>query len=172
MPEWMWGALAAAVAAAAPAAANPEDAALNRVYTELAAARARHDVAGMASAFAPEALLVDPRPGPPILGTELAERLRPMAARIVADGVSLDTAYRVERRSVAGDIAMDAGYMRQTVTRPGAEPNIRYARFLVTMRRGANGAWRIVGDASMPATQAQWDAAARVDGLQYGGGAG
>jgi uncharacterized protein (TIGR02246 family) len=167
----MWGAFAAVVAAAvAPAAAaNPEDAALNRVYTELAAARARHDVAGMASAFAPEALLVDPRPGPPILGTELAERLRPMAARIVADGVSLDTAYRVERRSVSGDVAVDAGFMRQTVTRPGAEPNIRYARFLVTMRRGADGAWRIVGDASMPATQAQWDAAARVGGLQYGG---
>ena len=171
MPEWMWGAFAAAVAAAATpaAAANPEDAALNRVYTELAAARARHDVPGMASAFAPEALLVDQRPGPPILGTELAERLRPMAARIVADGVSLDTAYRVERRSVAGDIAMDAGYMRQTVTRPGAEPMIRYARFLVTFRRGANGAWRIVGDASMPATQAQWDAAPRGDGLHYSG---
>ncbi|HEX8193171.1 MAG TPA: DUF4440 domain-containing protein [Allosphingosinicella sp.] len=171
MPEWMWGAFAAVVAAAAtPAvAANPEDAALNRVYAELAAARARSDVAGMASAFAPEALLVDQRPGPPISGAELADRLRPMAARIVADNVALDTAYRVERRSVSGDLAIDAGYMRQTLTRPGAEPMIRYARFLVTMRRGANGAWRIVGDASMPATQAQWDAAPRGDGLQYGG---
>ena len=169
MPEWMWGAFAAAVAAAPAAAANAEDAALNRVYTELAAARARHDVAAMASAFAPEALLIDQRPGPPTSGAELAERLRPMAARIVADGVSLDTAYRVERRSVSGDIAVDAGYMRQTLTRPGGEPMIRYARFLVTFRRGANGAWRIVGDASMPATEAQWDAAPRVDGLQYGG---
>lgn len=166
MPEWMWGAFAAVVAAA-PASA--ENAALNRVYAELADARARSDVAGMASAFAPEALLIDQRPGPPISGAELAERLRPMAARIAADNVSIESAYRVERRSVSGDIAIDAGFMRQTMTRPGAEPMIRYARFLATFRRGPDGAWRIVADAAMPATQAQWDAAPRGEGLQYSG---
>jgi ketosteroid isomerase-like protein len=92
-----------------------------------------------------------------------------MAARMAADGVRVDTAYRVERRSVSGDLAIDAGYMRQTMTRPGAEPMVMYRRFLVTMRRGADGAWRIVADASMPAEQAAWDAAARVEGLQYSG---
>ena len=166
MPEWMWGAFVAVVAAA-PASA--ENAAINRVYVGLADARARSDVADIAAAFAPEALLIDQRPGPPTSGGELAERLRPMAARIAADNVRLDTAYRVERRSVSGDLALDAGFMRQTMARPGAEPMIRYARFLVTLRRGADGTWRIVGDASMPATQAQWDAAPRGEGLQYDG---
>jgi uncharacterized protein (TIGR02246 family) len=163
------GAVAAAVLAAPAAAANPEDAALNRVYAGLVAARAAGDVPGMASAFAPEALLIDQRPMPPIAGADLAERLRPMAARLAADGVRVDTAYRVERRSVSGDLAIDAGYMRQSMTRPGAEPLVMYRRFLVTMRRGADGAWRIVADASMPAEQAAWDAAARVEGLQYSG---
>ena len=169
MPEWMWGAFAAMVAAAPAAPASAENAAINLVYAELAEARARSDVPAMASAFAPEALLIDQRPGPAITGTELADRLRPMAARIVQDNVAIDTAYRVERRSVTGDLTLDAGYMRQTLTRAGAEPMIRYARFLVTMRRGPRGAWRIVGDASMPATQAQWDAVPRSEGLQWGG---
>lgn len=162
--------LGALILTAAPAvAADPDDAAINRVYSELAAARAANDVPGMASAFAPEALLIDQRPGPPISGAELADRLRPMAARIVADNVRIDTAYRVERRSVSGDLAIDAGFMRQTLTRPGGEPMVHYRRFLVTLRRGAGGEWRIVGDASMPADQAAWDGAARVDGLVWGG---
>ena len=161
---------AALVAVAAPAvAANPEDGALNGVYERLTRARAAGDVPGMASAFAPEGLLVDARPGPVIAGSELAERLAPQAARIVADGVRVETAYRIERRSVSGDIALDAGYMRQSISRPNGEPMIRYARFLVTMRRGADGAWRIVGDASMPSTDAVWNGLARIDGLQFDG---
>lgn len=158
------------VALAAPAvAANPEDGALNGVYERLTRARAAGDVPGMTGAFAPEGLLVDARPGPAIAGGELADRLAPQAARITADGVRIETAYRIERRSVSGDIALDAGYMRQSISRPNAEPMIRYARFLTTMRRGADGAWRIIGDASMPSTQEVWSGLARVDGLQFDG---
>jgi len=158
-----------AVVASSALAANPEDGALNGVYERLTRARAAGDVPGMASAFAPEGLLVDARPGPAIAGSELAERLAPQAARIAADGVRVETAYRIERRSVSGDIALDAGYMRQSLARPGAEPMIRYSRFLVTMRRGMDGAWRIAGDASMPSTAEVWNGLARVDGLQFDG---
>jgi len=161
---------AAAMVLASPAeAANPEDAALNAVYARLTQARATSDVPGMARAFAPEGLLIDARPGPAIAGSELADRLAPQAARIVADGVRVETAYRIERRSVSGDLALDAGYMRQSIARPNAEPMIRYARFLTTMRRGADGAWRIIGDASMPSTQEVWNGLTRVEGLQFDG---
>ena len=161
------GAVIAGVAAPA-AAANPEDAAINAVYTGLSRARAASDVAGMSGVFPAGAILIDARPGPAIGGgSELVARLRPTAERIVADGVRIDTAYRIERRSVMGDVAVDAGYMRQSVNRPGAEPMVRHARFLVTLRRGADGRWLIIADASMPAEAAAWTGAARVEGLLY-----
>ncbi len=160
---------AAAMLFASPAAAAPEDGAINRVYQQLAAARAQGDVAGMSAAFAPEGLLVDQRPGAPIAGRELGERIAPMAQRIKTENVRIDTAYRVERRSVIGDIALDAGYMRQSMQRPDGQTGTRYARFLVTMQRGADGQWRIIGDASMPAQEAQWNALTRAEGLQFDG---
>ena len=163
-------AASAALLAATPAlAANAEDGALNAVYAGLARARAAHDVAGMAGAFSRDALLVDHRPGPPIAGSELAGVLQPFRDRLVADGVAIDNAYRVERRSVSGDLAIDAGFMRQSLRRADGQSNVRYARFLVTMRREADGAWRIVGDAAMPATEAAWNGLARTEGLHFDG---
>lgn len=157
------------VLSAAPALAHEQDAALNGVYTKLASARAANDMAGMIGQFGADGLLVDARPGPVISGAELEERMKPMLARIVSEQGRIDTAYRIERRSVIGDIALDAGFMRQTVNRPGAEPMTRYARFLVTMKRGEDGRWRIIGDASMPAQQAAFDGVARQEGLHFDG---
>ena len=158
------------ICAAAPAmAAHPEDGAINAVYQRLAASRAAGDVPGMASAFAPGALLVDSRPGPAISGAELAGRLHPMAERLRSDNARVETAYRLERRSVLGEIALDAGYMRQTVRRADGQAMTRYARFLVTLQRGADGAWRIIGDASMPADEATWTALRSADGLHFDG---
>lgn len=146
--------------AAAPAFAHPEDAAIDAVYERLRSARSAGSIEGMSAAFAPDAMLVDSRPGAPILGSELAARLAPQVERLRGENGSIATEYRIERRQVSGNIALDAGYMRQTVNRPGHEPMTRYARFLVTMRRGADGSWQIVGDASMPATEAAWAALA------------
>lgn len=145
------------VVAAIPCRAAPEDAAINAVYAGLARARTANDVAGMSGAFASDGLLVDARPGPAISGGELAARLQPMRDRLVADGIRIDTQYRVERRSVMGDIAVDAGYMRQSLDRPDGQSQVRYARFLVTMRRESDQ-WRIIADASMPATEEAWNA--------------
>lgn len=165
--------IAAALAAtfvAAPAAAHPADEALNQVYGRLTEAKARNDPAGIAAAFAPEALLIDARPGPATAGSELAARLAPMAARLGADGVTVATQYRIERRSVAGDVAIDAGFMRQEMRRAaGAQPMTMITKFLVTLRRQADGSWRILSDASMPATEAAWTGAVRAEGLRYDG---
>lgn len=167
-PAWSLLFVPYALFASAPAAAaTAEDAVINAVYAGLARARSANDADGMAAHFSPSALLIDSRPGQAIAGSELADRLRPQAERIVAQGLRIETAYRLERRSVAGNVAVDAGYMRQSIIRPGAEPNIRYARFLVTLLREPDGAWRIVGDAAMPATEEAWNAVARREGLHY-----
>ena len=121
-------------------AATPEDAKINAVYAQLSKARGAGDVPGMTSAFDPQALLVDPQPGPVISGAELPARLGPMAERLRSDGVQIETTYRIERRSLIGDIALDAGYMRQLMTRPDGKGITRYSRFLVTMKRDASGA--------------------------------
>src|SRR5687768_10331607 len=132
------------VLAATSAAAHPQDAAINAVYAKLTATRAAHDVAGMASGFHPKALLIDARPGPAIGGAELAGVMAPQRERLVKEGVSIQSSYRVERRQVIGeDLAVDAGYMRQAMRREGAPETVRYARFLVTLKRDGAG-WRIV----------------------------
>jgi len=153
---------------AAPAAAHPEDKAINATYAALAAARTAHDVAGMASHFHPRGLLIDARPGPALPGAELAARLAPQAERLVKDGVSITSAYRVEKRQVLdGGLALDAGYMRQALRREGAPEQVRYARFLVTMTRETNGAWKILGDAAMPSTAEVWNALTPQAGLAF-----
>lgn len=152
-----------------PAAAHEQDPAINSVYAKLASARAANDLRGMTGNFAAEGLLVDARPGQVISGAELADRMKPMLERLLSENGRIDTAYRIERRSVIDDIALDAGFMRQTVSRPGAEPMTRYARFLVTMKRGGDGQWRIVGDASMPAQQTAFEGVARQEGLHFDG---
>lgn len=155
-------------AAAAPAAAHPDDRAINATYAGLAASRMAHDVPGMASHFDPQGLLVDARPGPPLAGRDLAARLAPQAERLVKDGVSISSAYRIEMRQVLdGGIALDAGYMRQALKREGAPEQVRYARFLVTMKRGMDGAWKILGDAAMPSTAEVWNALTPQEGLTF-----
>jgi uncharacterized protein (TIGR02246 family) len=160
--------LGASALAAPAAASNAADPALNAVYQRLVATRAANDAAGMASAFDARGLLVDARPEPVISGAELAARLAPMADRIGKDGVRIATAYRVERRSVIGDVAVDAGFMRMEVNRAEGK-TARYSRFLVTMRRQADGSWKIIGDASMPSSAEAFDAVARKEGLHYDG---
>jgi len=161
-------ALAICVLAASPAAAHPEDKAINATYAALAATRTAHDVTGMASHFHPQGLLIDARPGPALPAAELAARLAPQAERLVKDGVAITSAYRIEKRQVLdGGLALDAGYMRQALRREGAAEQVRYARFLVTMKREKNGVWKIVGDAAMPSTAEVWNALTPQDGLTF-----
>jgi uncharacterized protein (TIGR02246 family) len=152
---------------ALPAAAHPQDEPINAVYSAIAAAKARNDAPGIAASFAPEALVIDARPGPAASGAELAGRLGAMASRMARDQARVSTQYRIERRSVAGDLAIDAGYMRQSVAAPGMNMPPMVTRFLVTLRRQGDGRWRVMADASMPATEAAWAAATRQPGLKF-----
>ncbi len=84
------------------------------------------------------------------------------------DGVSISSAYRVEKRQVLKDgVALDAGYMRQAMKREGMAEQVRYARFLVTMKRDKSGAWKILADAAMPSTAEVWNALTPQAGLTF-----
>jgi ketosteroid isomerase-like protein len=95
-----------------------------------------------------------------------------MAERLKADGVQVKADYRIGRRVVSGDIAVDTGYRRQTMagSKPGGPmPGTQYHKFLVVAQRQADGSWKIVRDASLPASKEAWDAAVRTEGLKYDG---
>ena len=153
---------------AAPASAAPDDASLNAFYEELTRERAQ-DIRNGARAFHPEGLLIflgdGGRPGPVTQGSEVAARLGRMAEQMSEYGMTMTNAYRIERRSVIGDTAVDTGYMRLTQTRNGASRN-HYARFLVTLKC-THGRWRIISDASWPSDEAAWNAVPRNDSLKY-----
>jgi ketosteroid isomerase-like protein len=159
-----------AACAAAPLAAHPADGELNAVYGELVRARLAGDIAAMTAPFAPEAILIDTRPNPALGGgRELLAALQPQVSRLIADRVKVETEYRIERRSVVNDVAIDAGYMRMRMTRPDGQTAVHHARFLVTMRKDAAGRWRIIGDASIRTDDAAWQRAPRAAGLRYDG---
>jgi ketosteroid isomerase-like protein len=157
-----------AVAAATPSPAS-EYQAINRVYSSLTAARASHEAAAMASHFDGNALLIDARPAAALKGNDLEARLTPMTARLVSEKVKVTTSYRVEQRAYYGDTIVDAGYMRMQFDAPegAAKPRDMTNRFMVTMRKGTDGRWRIVGDASLPANPEVWDSLKPVAGLHF-----
>ena len=161
--------LAVALAVAAPPTA--EQAAINSVYTSLSAARASGDASAMASHFDGDGLLIDSRPGTPLRGVELEARIAPMAARLRGDNVRATTKYRVEQRAYYGDTIVDAGYMRMQFEAPAgaSKPKDMISRFMVAMRKSPDGRWRIVGDASMPATAETWDGIKPSAGLHFDG---
>ena len=161
-------AVAVAVLSSAPvSAAQAENEAINVVYEHLVQAKAENSPARVAEAFDENATLITPRPGPPIRRNGLQQALESMAARMADGRVRVSTAYRIESRAVLGDVAVDSGYMRTLFTAPeGApKPMDMYNRFLLTFKRGADGSWKIIGDASLPADTAAWNNAKQVQGL-------
>jgi ketosteroid isomerase-like protein len=46
---------------------------------------------------------------------------------------------------------------------------VQYHKFLVVAQRQRDGRWKILRDASLPASKEAWDGAVRSDGLKYDG---
>jgi len=165
-------ALVAATLAAAPAPAEPrEDAAINRIYETVAAGVAANSGEAISGAFADDAVVMDPRPTPPAVGDAFRATIVGMAAKLKADGVRMSAQYRIERRIRSGELAIDTGYRRQAMTPPGAaaEPMVQYNKFLVVAQRQRDGSWKILRDASLPASKEAWEGAARAPGLKFDG---
>lgn len=164
---------AAAVAlAAAPVSAAPEDPALNGVYETLARGAAAASAETIAGAFADDAILLYEGRAPAMTGPAFRTSLETMSDRLKADRVRLTSEFRIERRIVSGDLAVDNGVLRRTLKRPDGTAQIQYAKFVLATRRQPDGGWKIVTDASMAASEEAWDRAVRVDGLKYDGVAG
>ena len=161
---------AAILAMAVPASAHPADGALNHLYETIAAGVAVNSGEQVTGAFAADAVVLDPRPGPPANGEAFRAGIARMAGRLKADGVEVKAEYRIVRRMVSGDVAVDVGYRRQSMaaTKPGGPmPGTQYQKFLVVAQRQADGGWKIVRDASLAASKEAWDAAERTEGLKY-----
>jgi len=161
--------LGAASVAAAPAPGDArDDLAINHIYETVAAAVAANSGETIAGAFADDAVVMDPRPSPPAAGEAFRATVVAMAARLKAEGVGVSAQYRIERRIRSGELAIDTGYRRQAMTRPGAaEPMVQYNKFLVVARRQRDGRWKILRDASLPASKEAWDGAVRAPGLKF-----
>src|SRR5438067_732705 len=98
---------AALLAAAVPASAHPADPALNRLYETIAAGVAVNSGDQVTGAFAGDAMVLDPRPGPPATGEAFRAGIARMAERLKADGAQVKADYRIVRRIVSGDVAVD-----------------------------------------------------------------
>ena len=148
-------------------AEQTENTSLDIYYDRLAQARATN-FAAIAESFHPEGLFVflGPQgPGPVVSGDEVPRRAQGIAERMRADGMTMTTGYRIEKRSVMGDLAVDTGYMRSTQTMNGNSRS-NYARFLITLRREGD-TWRVISDAAWPSNEAAYDAVPRTPGLRY-----
>ena len=147
----------------------PQNAAINAVYDRLVVAKNSRDPAAIVAEFDPRSIVVDPRPLPAASGASIAEPLQRMMARLTANGVKVETRYRVEKREMFGDYAVDSGYMQMRfVAKPGAgKPDDMVTRFLTTLQREPDGSYRIVGDASFLAAPGDWEKLRPVSGLHF-----
>ena len=157
------------MAIAGPAvASNPSDPGINAYYDELTRARAT-DFRQLVNSFHPQGLfifLTGPQgPGPVVTADQLPDRTRTMADQMKKAGMKLSTGYRIEKRSVVGDVAVDTGYMRTTQTMNGKSRS-HYARFLVTLKRDGER-WRVLSDAAWVSDEATYNAVRKTDGLKY-----
>lgn len=147
----------------------PQNDAINAVYDRLVVAKNSRDASAIVAEFDPRSIVVDPRPLPAASGASIAEPLQKMMARLKASDVNVETRYRIEKREMFGDYALDSGYMQMRfVAKPGAgEPDDMVTRFLATLQREPDGSYRIVGDASFLAAPGDWEKLKPVAGLHY-----
>lgn len=158
-----------AVFAAAPASADV-NADVNAIYDRIAEGIRTHDPEMSRRAYTADAAYLPPNPGPIDQGERLHGLMRGSAERLKTDQVAMTISYRVARRTLAGNTAIDMGYYRTAMKRgtDGAE-QVRYSKFLLTARREPDGTWKISHDASLPATKEAYEAAQPVAGLKYDG---
>lgn len=160
--------IAISILAAQPAPADV-DARVNAIYERIAAGAMERDPLLSRHSYAPDAVFLDERRPGMQVGDELHESMRGSMEALRASGAQARISYRVARRTMLGNAAIDSGYYRVSITPPDREasPSISYRKFLVAAERRDDGSWHITHDASLPSSQETYDSAQPVEGLRF-----
>jgi len=158
-----------AIALASAPAASGINAELNDIYERIAAAAAQRDPLLSRQAYSPDAAFLDERRPAMQIGDELHQSMRESMEALGRSGAQARISYRVARRSVQGNVAIDSGYYRVVFTPPGegASPAASYRKFLVTAERLSDGNWYITNDASLPSSQEAYERSEPSAGLKF-----
>lgn len=142
---------------------------VNAIYERIAAAARDQDPLLSRRAYAPDAVFLDERRPGMQAGDELHESMRGSMEALRESGAQARISYRVTGRTVQGNIAIDSGYYRVSITPSDREtsPSASYRKFLVAAERREDGRWHITHDASLPSSQEAYDSAQPVAGLRY-----
>jgi uncharacterized protein (TIGR02246 family) len=152
------------VAFAAACATAREGGDINEPYRHFTKGYAALDAAELAQGYAADATYVQP---PPTLVQRGREEIRADFARgfeaAAKSGSRRAIAFRVLKREVHGDLAYDIGFARVTAIPAEGAPRQSYGKWVVVLRRDADGVWRFVADCYSPADQAMFETSGSFD---------
>lgn len=145
------------------------DAQINDLYERIDAAARDRDPELSRQAYAPDAVFLDEREATIQTGEVLHASMRESIEGLRRDGAAARISYRVVRRTVRENLAIDTGYYRVAVSPADrrAAPSIAYRKFLLAAEPRPDGRWQIIGDASLPSSQDAYDGAQPVSGLRF-----
>ena|ERR1700756_5171756 len=153
--------LAAAVLACASVRGGGD---INEPYRRFAKGFAALDATELAGAYAADATYVQP---PPTALQRGNEQIRADYARgfeaAAKSGSTRAMAFRVLKREVHGDLAYDIGFSRATGIAADGTTRQSYGKWVVVLRRDADGVWRFVADCYSPTDQATFETPGSFD---------
>ena len=158
-----------ALALASTPAPGDVDIQVNAIYERIAAAARDQDSLLSRRAYAPDAVFLDERRPGLQVGHELHESMRGSMEALRASGAQARISYRVVRRTIQGNVAIDSGFYRVSITASDREtsPSASYRKFLLAAERREDGSWHITHDASLPSSREAYDSAQPVAGLRF-----
>lgn len=149
--------MATACAPAAPKHDPATDlAAIGKLRDSIAAAYKAGNAAGVASLFTADGRMMESGQ-PTAEGTQAIEGV----VKGLNDAMgAIDVTIVAEKTEVSGDLAYDRGTFKMTMTPKGASaPIVEAGRYLVVVKRQADGSWKIAEDMGNSATSPESTAA-------------
>ena len=118
-----------------------DDAAINALYDRFSQAYDELDSQAVVALYTEDALyLSGDRPirrGSADIATSFS-----FLDRVREDGGTMSIEFRSVDRSIEGNLAHDVGYYKTVSTPPGGEPRVGVGKFVVVLKKQADGSWR------------------------------
>jgi uncharacterized protein (TIGR02246 family) len=158
-----------AVAMIVPTAAQASDAAANAVYDRMVAAYKAYDPAQLETVYAPDATYLSRSGRLDIHRRDQVRRgLTGYIQQLKTKGSKVDMKFRVVERKRFGDVYVDNGYVRTTVTpADGTAPQVTTGKFLTVLAKQPGGHWSFVSDADSETPAEAFDRAVRIGGVKF-----